>query len=115
MRIESTISTTPLTNNTVNRTHRQADFAEPKKAELKTQETAFTKEQLSLFAEKMNETFNELNLGFRFTLHEESERYIFQIVNRETGEVIKEIPPRRMLDLAVEIDKLIGLLFDDKR
>ena len=63
----------------------------------------------------MNETFNELNLGFRFTLHEESERYIFQIVNRETGEVIKEIPPRRMLDLAVEIDKLIGLLFDDKR
>ncbi|NLM52709.1 MAG: flagellar protein FlaG [Firmicutes bacterium] len=116
MRIESTISTTPLTNNAVNRAQSQADFTQsPKAAQEKPQEPVFPKKQMLMFAEKMNETFEELNIGFRFTLHEESERYIFQIINRETGEVIKEVPPRRMLDLAVEIEKLIGLLLDDKR
>lgn len=74
-----------------------------------------SQQQLEETARQLNDTIEALNLSFRFVLHEELERYIFQIVDLDKNEVVKEIPPSEMLDLTVKINKLIGLLLDDKR
>ena len=65
--------------------------------------------------QQLNQEVEAFNIGFRFKLHEESNRYMFLVVDLITNEVIKEIPPQKMLDLAAQIDRLVGLLLDDKR
>jgi flagellar protein FlaG len=36
------------------------------------------------------------------------------VVNEDTGEVIREIPSRELLDLAAKLEEAIGLIFDKK-
>ena len=62
--------------------------------------------------EKTNSTAKVLNMHLRFRLHEESERYMVQVVDIEKNEVIKEIPPEKLLNLVAQIQNLIGLLLD---
>ncbi|MFO7311282.1 MAG: flagellar protein FlaG, partial [Bacillota bacterium] len=49
----------------------------------------------------------------KFLVHEETERIYVQVIDKETGEVIKEIPPEKILNLVAQLQKLIGLLIDE--
>ena len=51
----------------------------------------------------------------KFTLHEELGEYYVQIVNEQTDEVIREIPPKKILDMVAKMYEMIGLLVDEKR
>lgn len=62
-----------------------------------------------------NETAEVLDVGIRFKLHEDSGRYQVLIVDRRNNEVIKEIPPEKLLALVARIQEMIGLLIDEKR
>ncbi len=72
-------------------------------------------EELEQAVRQANETVELFNLGIRFKLHDSSERFIVQIVNRVDNTVIKEIPPERLLNLVGQIQEMIGLLLDEKR
>jgi flagellar protein FlaG len=49
-----------------------------------------------------------------FELHEESERMMTKIINTENNEVIKEVPPKEVLDMIGKIRKMVGLIIDEK-
>jgi len=34
------------------------------------------------------------------------------VVDKETGEMIREVPPQQVLDLMAKIEELMGILFD---
>ncbi len=40
--------------------------------------------------------------------------FIVKIINNETKEVIKEIPPKKMLDMVAELYKMAGVIVDKK-
>lgn len=40
---------------------------------------------------------------------------MLEVIDLETNEVIKEIPPKKLLDLAAGIREMIGLLLDEKK
>ncbi|WP_165847646.1 flagellar protein FlaG [Ammonifex thiophilus] len=50
----------------------------------------------------------------RFRIHEATHDIIVQVVNRETGEVVREIPPKRILDMVAEMMRLVGILFEER-
>lgn len=50
----------------------------------------------------------------KFGIHEKTNRIIIKLVDRETQEVIKEIPPEKTLDLLAKRMELAGVLFDEK-
>ncbi|MGO0121829.1 flagellar protein FlaG [Desulfothermobacter acidiphilus] len=50
----------------------------------------------------------------RFRIHEATHDIIVQVVNRETGEVVREIPPKRILDMLAEMMRLVGILFEER-
>ncbi|MGQ9513087.1 flagellar protein FlaG [Thermodesulfitimonas sp.] len=50
----------------------------------------------------------------RFRIHEATHEVVVQVVNRDTGEVLREIPPQKILDMVAEMKKLIGMLVDKK-
>jgi uncharacterized FlaG/YvyC family protein len=59
-------------------------------------------------------TLRTVDADARFTVHEATKSVIVTIVDRTTGEVIREIPSRRYLDLVAAISGK-GTILDEKR
>ncbi len=53
-------------------------------------------------------------VGLNFTRHDETGRTMVRITNRDTDEVIREIPAKQVLDLAAKIEEMVGIIFDEK-
>ncbi len=72
-------------------------------------------EELAEAIEKVNATAEAFHTSLRFRIHEESERIMVQVVNLKDNEVIKEIPPERLLHVVAQIQNIIGLFVDTRR
>ncbi|HPT83789.1 MAG TPA: flagellar protein FlaG [Limnochordia bacterium] len=62
--------------------------------------------------EALNTSIEYINRVLRFTIHEDTQRVMVRVVDLETDEVIKEIPPEEVLDTVARIREMIGLLVD---
>lgn len=64
--------------------------------------------------EVANRAIFEDNDHFEFAIHEGTGRVMVKLINNETDEVIKEIPPEKILDLVASIWDLVGILVDER-
>lgn len=58
------------------------------------------------------QTMNDTHLAFK--VHEASGEVMVTVTNEETGEVVREIPPSEVLDLAAKFDEMVGIIFDQR-
>ncbi|SCY58565.1 flagellar protein FlaG [Lysinibacillus fusiformis] len=78
------------------------------------EELEVSKDVLQQAVDVVNE-FLEINYSSsKFVYHEDLGRYYVTIVNRDTEEVIKEIPPKKLLDAFYEMQKMVGMIVDEK-
>lgn len=70
------------------------------------------KEKLQQAIDSVNEFLNHSDSKFVF--HEGLDQYFVQIVDTKTNEVVKEIPPKKLLDAFYEMQKLFGMTIDKK-
>ena len=70
-------------------------------------------EQLKKAVEKINKKL--MNSEAIFGIHEKTNRVTIKIVDKDTKEVIKELPPEKTLDMIAKAWELAGLLVDEKR
>ncbi|VFQ44724.1 flagellar protein FlaG [Desulfoluna butyratoxydans] len=72
----------------------------------------------NLSQETLDEISRDLDslhaVGLNFTRHDETGRTMVRITNRDTEEVIREIPAKQVLDLAAKIEEMVGIIFDEK-
>ena len=54
------------------------------------------------------------SVGLSFSKHDDTGRTIVKVINKDTDELIREIPSEQVLDMAAKLDEMIGLLFDTK-
>lgn len=54
------------------------------------------------------------NTECRFGVHEKTNRVTIQIVDKDTQEVVKELPPEKTLDMIAKAWELAGILVDEK-
>lgn len=50
-----------------------------------------------------------------FGIHEATNRVTIKIVDKQTKEVIKELPPEKTLDMIAKVWEMAGILVDEKR
>lgn len=50
-----------------------------------------------------------------FSYHEETKRISIKIIDQDTNEVIREIPPEETLDMISKMWELAGIIVDEKR
>lgn len=72
------------------------------------------KEQLEHVVDTLNDFIKPVRTNLKFELHERLERYYVSVIDSETDEVIKEIPPKQLLDMYAEMAALMGILVDEK-
>lgn len=73
-----------------------------------------TKEKLEEAVNSINEFLNTQQKSSKFIFHEGLDKYYVQLVDAETEEVIKEIPPEQLLNAFYEMKKLAGMIIDEK-
>lgn len=73
-----------------------------------------SKEKLQQVVDSINEFLEVDHKASKFVLHDGLERYYVRLVDTDTDEVIKEIPPERLLDAFYKMQKLAGMIVDEK-
>ena len=94
------------------------DFSEIRKAragrgEAEEQVARKSREQLEEIREAVNEALKDMNVGLDFQEDEETQELIVKVMNRETQELIRQIPPEAMLKVAKRMEEMTGLLIED--
>lgn len=72
------------------------------------------KEQLEDIVNSLNDFLNPVRTSLKFELHEKLKEYYVTVVDDKTNEVVKEIPPKKMLDLYAAMAEMIGVIVDKK-
>ena len=69
-------------------------------------------QQLDNLLKKLNVDTDIINKGIRFEKDNYYDKMIVRVYNRETGDIIKQIPPQDMLEFAKKSEEITGILFD---
>ena len=72
-----------------------------------------SQEQIKKAVENINK--NMSNSEAVFGIHEGTNRVTIKIVDKDTREVIKELPPEKTLDMIAKAWELAGILVDERR
>lgn len=62
----------------------------------------------------LNAAVDIFNKGLHFRIHEDTERIVVEVINKKSGEVIRQIPPEYILDVLAKIDALLGVFIDER-
>jgi len=71
--------------------------------------------KLQEIIDALNQFMRTLDIELRFQIHEPTHEVIARLINKETGEVIREIPPEKFLDMLAKLQELAGLFVDELR
>ena len=79
-----------------------------------TQRHKFKREDLERAIDDTNKIILNKDERFEFKIHDGTNRIMVKLVDNKTGDVIKEIPPEKILDLVASIWDLVGILVDER-
>ena len=65
--------------------------------------------------ERANKAINGANKSFEYSIHEATKQIVVKIIDKDTHEVIREIPSEKILDMVAKMWELNGLFVDERR
>ena len=86
-----------------------APAVEPEPVQL----TPEQRQDLSLAIEGLNQIAQAVNRSIRFQVFDDLQRMFAQVVDSDSGEVLKSNPPLEPLETLSRIDEALGLLVDE--
>lgn len=82
--------------------------------EEKKESTNFPKEKVIEIVDRLNKFMESSPTSLKFEYHEKLHEYYVKIVDDKTKEVVREIPPKKMLDFYAAMTEFLGLMVDKK-
>lgn len=127
MRIDSTDAINSVASSTVSNSQSQA--ATPvvtrntgSSLEDKIHLTEFEKGELPVSekvvleaVERANRAVSMAGRTFEYSIHEKTKQIMIKVIDVDTKEVIREIPPEKTLDMVAKMMEMAGLLVDERR
>jgi flagellar protein FlaG len=71
-------------------------------------------QQVIRMIEKANKALQLRNTSFEFAVHKQTKQIMVKVFDKDSGEVIREIPPQKVLDMVAKMWELAGLLIDER-
>lgn len=69
--------------------------------------------ELPKIVEQMNKAIQAFSNSIRFEVHEDN-RIVIRVIDTTSGEIVREIPPEKLLDTFNRMEDLVGLLLDQR-
>jgi flagellar protein FlaG len=66
--------------------------------------------RIDKIADAMDRYVRSMKRELKIRVHDESGKLMIQVISQEDGRVIREIPPKELLDLAAKMDEMAGTL-----
>ncbi len=79
-------------------------------AQEKESEETLTHDQLEVVVQQLQDFVQTLNRGIAFSVDQESGKDVITVTNRDTGELVRQIPSEEVLLLAARLSEATGLL-----
>ena len=71
--------------------------------------------QVKQMVADMQGQLDSMNISLQYTLYgKHDQKVAVKVVNKETGAVIREIPPKEMQALQEKMSELVGMIFNEK-
>lgn len=64
--------------------------------------------------EKANDEFTTYDRKFEFSIHEKTNKISVKVIDTLTDDIIREIPPEKILDMIAGIWEVAGIIVDEK-
>ena len=77
-----------------------------------TQNQQLEREQLEKVAQQLQDFMGEMNRSLQFQVDEDSGRDVIKILDRTSGDVIKQYPSEEVLSLVSKLSESAGILID---
>lgn len=65
--------------------------------------------------DRVNKAITGSNRQFEFSVHEKTNRIMVKVIDTSTKEIIREIPPEKILDMVAQMWEMAGILVDERR
>lgn len=101
-------------NNPVKQNMHPADTSIETLLQKKTYQTSPTEKLRIEHIEKALKAAISSEKRWEFSVHKELNEVMVKVIDRETKEVIREVPPEKLLDMVAGMLKTAGLLIDKK-
>ncbi|RAV03102.1 flagellar biosynthesis protein FlaG [Paenibacillus sp. YN15] len=86
-----------------------------KQAELQGEAVPISEEQLIRAIERSVKALQGTQTSLKFSVHEKTNQIMVKVVNSDSGEVIREIPPEKTMDFVARLWEMAGILVDERR
>ncbi len=70
-------------------------------------------EQLQSIVDRLNSSLEQLGRDLNFSVDQRLNKYVVVVQNKESGEIIRQIPDKEALRMAHRIEDLKGIIFND--
>ena len=71
-----------------------------------------TEEQTEFITEQLNEIMRNINVNLQFQYHKEVNFMSVRMLDKKTGEVLREVPPESMVEHMIKVRDWIGAFLD---
>jgi flagellar protein FlaG len=88
------------------------DIQTQKQPSKKVERKDVNENELNRAMEELNKHFQIFNTRLSFSFNDDNDMTVIKIQDRNSGEVIKQIPPQEMLDSLSKISNIVGILID---
>ena len=72
-----------------------------------------TEEQLKQAVDQLNSSMRNYNTELRFKMDQESQEMQVSVINSETDEVLRKIPPDEILNIVAHVKEMLGLIVNE--
>jgi flagellar protein FlaG len=87
---------------------------EETKESLKEENLPLQKEKIEEIVQGMNKFLQPTQTSLKFEFHEKLNEYYVKIIDDKTKETVREIPPKKLLDMYAAMTEFLGLIVDKK-
>ena len=77
-----------------------------------SQHEPLSEEQTAFITEQLNEIMRNINVDLQFQYHKEINVMSVRMLDKKTGEVLREIPPESMVEHMIKVHDWIGAFLD---
>jgi flagellar protein FlaG len=71
--------------------------------------------RVKMMVAEMQSQIDSMNISLQYTLYGNGgDKIAVRVVNKDTGDVIREIPPKEMQALQEKMSELVGMIFNEK-
>lgn len=92
--------------------HSQTKPIMPEKAHIQY-DAAQQRQQLAEAIDRLNDQAQQTQRNLHFSLSEELNRFVITVKNKQSGEVVRQIPDEVVLKIAQNIEQVKGLLWNE--